>query len=457
MTRMDTKNEHEPQVASSFSAREYDARPEFETRLRVAGKRRAKRAVQWIVRLGLAVVGMASSLRVVPRSPLRAGDPRIRRILVIRTDLIGDLVLSLPALAAMRRAYPDAEIDVVALPSTADLLAADPCVTRVITYDQNVWRRPVSLFVPRNWRQARELVATLRARDYDLCLSLAGDWASVLAWFSGARRRVGYAGEAYPGLLTDPVPGGRYHTRQHEIRYIRELARAAGGLIDDGELPHLTVHAPAMVSLAETLNRAGVPASRPLIALHPGARNGKAKRWPAEHWGELASLLAERLGATVVLVGASGERDVARRIAATSAALVFDLTGKTSLTELVALLARCDLVISGDSGPMHIAGAVKAPVIGLFGPTDPRISGPLAADALVMRREIWCGPCYDASATADCRFHNPVCMKSISARSVFAAAQRQLARSKPHVVPNDEPPEEEPFIASSRHKRFPST
>jgi lipopolysaccharide heptosyltransferase II len=256
--------------------------------------------------------------------------------------------------------------------------------------------------------------------------------------------------------MTDPVAGGRYRERRHELTYIHALARVAGGVLADDDLPRLLVHPPSVVSLADTLKAAGVPAHCPLIALHPGARNGKAKRWPAEHWAQLAGLLSRRLDATVLLVGASGERDNSHMIARAAGARVYDLTGKTSLPELVALFARCDLVISGDSGPMHIACAVNTPLIGLFGPTDPRISGPVAPNALVMRQKIWCGPCYDASATADCRFHNPVCMKSISPQAVFVAVRRQLAARQPSASRPAPTQGEEVFSATHTRQRPPA-
>jgi heptosyltransferase-2 len=219
-------------------------------------------------------------------------------------------------------------------------------------------------------------------------------------------------------------------------------------------MPRLHVSSSAVMSLAERLQASGIPAHRPLITLHPGARNGKAKRWPVEHWSELANLLTQRLDATVVIVGAPGERATAHQIIRAVAEPIYDLTGKTALPELAALLARSDLVISGDSGPMHIACAVDSPVIGLFGPTDPRISGPLGADAVVMGHDIWCGPCYDASTTADCRFHNPVCMKAIPARTVFLAAKRQLARLSPPIVTAQQARPEEHTIATPESKRL---
>ncbi len=275
------------------------------------------------------------------------------------------------------------------------------------------------------------MIGRLRACRYDLSVSIAGDWASVLAWLSGARRRVGYEREAYPGLLTDPVPGGRYGVRQHEVEYVKQLARVAGGRVADDVAPALHATPEGERRALQLLAQCGVTdLGGPLVALHAGARNGLAKRWPTVSWAQLATDLVERLGARVVLVGAGGDLAIAAELQRLAQGRVIDLTGQTTLADLVALLALCDLVISGDSGPLHIACAVGTPVVGIYGPTDPLISGPLGTDALVVRQPIWCAPCYDARATADCRFRNPVCMKALPHTAVVAAARRQLAKRR---------------------------
>lgn len=428
---------HEPEWLDASDG-EYDRRAPFDRRLGRIWKYRAKRVVQESVRVVLSIAGGVSSVRLWPRPPLRAGDPGIRRILVVRVDLIGDVVLSLPAVRALRRAYPDAELDMLVLPSAAGVLAGEPDITRVLTYDPNIWRRPVALLRPRNWDGVRDLLTMLRSARYDLCVSVAGDWGSVLAWVSGARRRVGYAGEAYPGLMTDPVPGGRYAVRKHEVEYVKALARAAGGVVADDALPVLHVAPEGALGVRQTLDALGVGAgSRPMVVLHPGAHNGKAKRWPTASWAALAERLAD-VGADVLITGAAGDAalvgTIARGARAGGRTRVHDLAGRTTLPELVALLAQCDLLVSGDSGPLHIACAVGTAVVGLYGPTDPAISGPLAADAIVLRRGIWCAPCYNASTTADCRFANPVCMKGLTPTVVLAAARKQLARRWPDVM-----------------------
>jgi lipopolysaccharide heptosyltransferase II len=421
----------------------YDLRDPFDRRLADHAKVRAKRLAQRVIWVVLGTAGRLTSLHLGPRPPLRPGDPRIRRILVVRVDLIGDVVLSLPAVRALRRAYPQAAIDMLVLPASTGVLAGERDIAHVLTYDFNIWRRPAGLFNPRNWQGARLLLAMLREPHYDLCVSVSGDWGSVLARLSGARRRVGYAGEAYPGLMTDPVPGGRYAVTMHEVEYVLRLARAAGGIVAaEDTLPRLSVAPEAAVGIERMLQRAGPSGSSSrLVALHAGAQNGRAKRWPAAYWAALADRLTAELDAQVILTGAPGDAPLTAAIQRRARRVVHDLAGRTSLPELVALLARCDLVVSGDSGPLHIACAVGTPVVGLYGPTDPNISGPLGPNAIVLRRDIWCAPCYDASATADCRFSNPVCMKELAPEVVFAAARQQVTRRMPEAILAQSAPE----------------
>ncbi|HEV2239188.1 MAG TPA: hypothetical protein VGR57_21210, partial [Ktedonobacterales bacterium] len=240
----------------------YDQRPTLGGRLLRATLRYVKRAAQ-------AVVGLAmdsASMLPRPRQSGVRGDRRVRRILVIRVDLIGDVVLSLPAVRALRRAYPGAEIDFLAQPSSAAILAGQPDIAHVLTYDAGVWRNPAAILRRANREAARAMLQRLRQPRYDLCVSISGDWASVLAWLSGARRRVGFAREAYRGMLTDPIPGGRYALRRHEVEYVRELARAAGGHDADDNVPELAVLPGAAERVAALLAASGLSAPRgPLV------------------------------------------------------------------------------------------------------------------------------------------------------------------------------------------------
>src|SRR5579863_1990852 len=140
--------------------------------------------------------------------PLLPSSFHPRHILVIRLDLIGDLVLSLTVVRALKRTYPEAEIDLLAIHASAKVATFDPHLSNIITYDPNIWRRPKALFQRKNWREFRALLKTLHARRYDLAISVYANWAGTLAVLSKARRRVGYKPEGFPGFMTDGIEGG---------------------------------------------------------------------------------------------------------------------------------------------------------------------------------------------------------------------------------------------------------
>lgn len=352
-----------------------------------------------------------------------------RHILVIRLDLIGDLVLSSVVVRVLKRTYPDAEIDLLALPSSASIVQGDPDLSEIIPYNPNVWRRPEALFQPRNRLEAWRVIRRLRARHYDIAVSVFGPWAAILAVLSGARRRVGYGREGYPGFLTDSVHGRHWQrgARLHEVDYCLRLARAAGATIQEGDrVPRLTVTSQAQQEAALLLGQVGISPNRPFIACHVSSNNGQSKRWPVPYWAALIDRLIRELHVQVALTGAPGDRPLIERITGLMQEQPVNLAGKTSLPQLAAILQRADLLISGDSGPMHIAGAVGTPLIAIHGPTDPAHSGPVSPKATILKSDIWCSPCYNAKDTADCPFYTTQCMKNILPTRVFEVARQKL-------------------------------
>lgn len=393
----------------------------------------ARRVSQQALRALLGAVGL-----VIERNAHQTDLPPIstetfhpHRILIIRTDFLGDVVLTLPAVHAIHQAYPEATIDMIVLPSTAGILAGQPGINRVIPCAPHDWLIK-GLLPPQN-RQIAEFVQQLRNEHYDLAISVCGDWGSIIAMLSGAKRRVGYADEAYAHFLTDPVRGGRYHERKHEIEYVLALAAAAGGIIppvtDRLRRPNVVVLDHARMRIQSLLADHGVLAERPLILLHPGSGNGRAKRWPLPYWARLADVIHLTQPATAIaLIGGPGDQELAQQILANvlHRGIVINLIGATSLPEIAALLQRANLLVTGDSGPLHIAEAVDTRVIAIHGPTDPLLSGPSNQNSIILWREIWCAPCYDPAATAECRFKNPVCMKGIMPADVMPAINRQM-------------------------------
>ncbi|MGH2481541.1 MAG: lipopolysaccharide heptosyltransferase II, partial [Ktedonobacteraceae bacterium] len=313
-------------------------------------------------------------------SPLRPATFQPRRILVMRLDLIGDLVLSMVAVRVLKRVYPDAEIDLISVPASAKVIEGDPDLKQIMGYDPNIWRRPKALLSRKNWRELRTLLTRLRERDYDLAISLFGKWAAVLAVLSGAKRRVGFGRESFPGLLTDSVPGQHWKTgeQKHEVDYCLELAQAAGATVNEEDrYPHLYVSEQAMRDIEHLLAAQDIQEGRPMIACHVSATNGQSKRWPVPYWATLLDRLIREENAYVILTGAPNDLGLIEKITRRMREQPLNLAGKTSLTQLAALLKRADLLISGDSGPMHMAGAVETPLIAIHGPTDPALSGPV--------------------------------------------------------------------------------
>jgi lipopolysaccharide heptosyltransferase II len=388
-----------------------------------------------MVRLGLVALLRLCSVLAIGARLLGRGrspgslDPRVvRRILVIRLDLLGDLVNSMPAVAALHERFPLARITMLTLPYTAAIPRQFAFVDEVLTFD------PRTLRVPRNWLRPGTLGNTLalalalRRARYDLCLSLYGPVAGIWAFVSGARRRIGYAGEARAALFTDPLPGGRFDRREHEVRWDLRLAAAAGAS-PAYRAPTLQVWPEAAARMTERLVALGVGPGDRVIGIHGGAVNGSAKRWPATHWAALADRLIASHRVRIVLTGSANERSISESIRSRMRETPIVLTGETDIDELLAVLARCDLVLSGDSGPLHLAVALGRPAVALYGPTDPATYGPSPGpgqDVIVLRRGLPCSPCYTLHATAECPYGQPACMIDMTVGEVFEAATRLL-------------------------------
>lgn len=409
----------------------YPTRPTLKRRLRKIFVRASRGLLGGAIYAAMSLWGGARTLTRLGKQypPLNPAAFQPRRILVIRLDLIGDLVLSMVLVRVLKRTYPDTEIDLVSVPASAKVIEGDPDVTRLLGYDPNIWRRPKALLSKKNWRELRALLKTLHSREYDLAISVFGKWAGVLAALSGARRTLGFGRESFPGLMTDNVPGRHWTPgeKKHEVDYCLELAQAAGATIQpEDRYPYLCVAEQAEREVEQILTQAGAQPGRSLIACHVSANNGQSKRWPVPYWATLLDRLICEENVQVILTGAPNDLPLIEKITTRMHEQPLNLAGKTSLTQLAALLKRVDLLISGDSGPMHMAGAVETPLIAIHGPTDPALSGPVSLRATILRSDIWCSPCYQARDTADCRFFTTQCMKDITPAQVFAVAREKL-------------------------------
>lgn len=361
----------------------------------------------------------------------RAPRPRpidtLREILVLRLDRIGDVLMSLPALHDLRAAAPRARIRLAVGRWSEDIARGFP-VDEVVVWSAPWVGRPsegATTFVD----LARRAHA-LRRDGIDLALDLQGDLrASLLLWLAGAERRVGYANTGGDYLLTEVVPLDETVSWVEQNR--RAVALATGHPIATGRFDPLTAEDRAFSEAF--LAREGLGARRPLVGLHPSGGR-RVKQWPVDRWREVAARLQREHGATVLVTGSTADRPLAAALALGLPAPPVDLTGRLDVRQALAVIARLDLYLSPDTGPMHLACAVGTPSVAVFGPSDSgRYFTGGAFDGRperhqVVRHDLWCSPCnLIRRPPAECDTEEPPeCLGLVSADLVYACADRLL-------------------------------
>ena len=340
------------------------------------------------------------------------GEPR--SVLLVRLDLMGDVVNGLSAAHAARRRWPRAHIAFMAPPQWRAIVDRCSAVDETIALDPAAVTHWPAGLDPRRWGQLLRAFVSLRSRRFDLAVSIYGQIAGTVVALSGARERRGYRGEAPRFSFDRSFDGERRNGGPHET----ELATR---LVDGDRPPWRTIDRTDDLPLPTALAGTGPP----LVVAHAGAAHGDAKRWRAEHWERALAELAAG-GATVALVGLAGDRSLARRLQGSIHNLI-DLTGETSLETLMGTLQTADLVISTDSGPAHLARALGTRVVALHGPTDVALHGPGDPACAALRVDMPCGPCYDFRRVATCQFGDTLCMEWLDPSRVVGAARSILA------------------------------
>lgn len=370
-----------------------------------------------IVAAADAVLGAAAGTVGRLRRRRRAVDPK--RILLLRLERIGDLLMAAPAIADARAAAPDAEIDLVVGSWNADVARSLRGVTRVIVADA-AWlaRGHAGSTVP-----ALARIATRwRKRKYDLAINFEPDIRSnLLVALSGARWTVGYSSAGGGPLLDEAID---YRPTEHTIDNARRLVSTAFGRATSaahGTL--LDVPAPIRDRADSILHGRAWP----LIAVHvPGGR--RVKQWDPDRFAAVAMSLAGDRGATIVLTGTADDKALVDRVRlAVPTDRVVDLTNVSDLLTVAAVLQRCELMITGDTGPMHLAAAVGTPIVAVFGPSDPRRYAPRGARDRVVRVDLPCAPCNRIRLPpARCTGRTPDCLALVTSDQVLAAAHAVL-------------------------------
>jgi heptosyltransferase II len=351
----------------------------------------------------------------VPKEP-------VEHILVRGPNWLGDAVMCEPALGGLKRLFPQASISLLVKPSVAGLFELHPSVGRVILYEDKGRHGGLS----GKWRLAGEL----RRLGFDLAVLFQNAFeAALLASLAGIPRRYGYATDGRTMLLSEPVAKPDRRSPVHQVQYYWDMLKPLG-LSGGPTHPQLFLSPDEERAMDDRFKQTGITTEDVVIGLNPGSTYGRAKRWLPDRFADTAERLCRRIHesgrrASVVLLGARGEEPLAREIASRLTVPVAVLSGATTIRELMAAIRRCGLLLTNDTGPMHVAAAFRVPVVAIFGPTDWRTTSPFGDQHALVRHPVDCAPCMLRECPIDHR-----CMTGVTVENVYAAAANLMARSE---------------------------
>jgi len=343
----------------------------------------------------------------------------VSRLCVRATNWLGDAVMSLPAIRAIRHIFPHAHIAVVARPWVGDLYARESCIDCVIPYPAQ-----------KGLRAKREFAHRLGHERFDAAILLQNAFdAALVTWLAGIPERIGYSRDGRGWLLTRavtvPEPG---EIPRHERFYYLELLRRAGMMERFPETDAIRLDGISQAREAGAAHIASLGIAGPAIGISPGAAYGNAKRWLPERFAEVAQAFSPVCRA-VLLFGSASEQPLCETVAAqlrSSRIDVRNLAGATSLREFIDLAAACRFFLTNDSGAMHVASALGVPTIAVFGATDDTTTGPTGPLARVIREHAECSPCLLRECPIDHR-----CMTAVTSERVAAAALQLWEETAP--------------------------
>lgn len=342
----------------------------------------------------------------------------IKRVVVRGTNWVGDSVMTVPALRALRRVLPEAHITLVIRPGTKGIFSEADFIDDVLVYDR---KGVLSVFGQvREWKR----------REFDLAVLFQNAFeAALIPFLAGVPLRLGYATESRQALLTHPLPLPDWRSSRHEVFYYLYLVTALEQMLfgrsdvcESEPDASIQISESRKAEAAELLRTFGVGEAESIVAICPGSINSRAKRWPSERFAALADRLIESKR-RVLLIGSKDELDVSEDVVRRMQNKPVVLTGKTSLDQITAVLDRADLIVTNDTGPAHIGAALGRPTIVIFGPTNPLTTRPFAPEAEILRNPPECAPCMLRDCPIDHR-----CMTAIDVDEVFERSHALLKR-----------------------------
>ncbi len=339
----------------------------------------------------------------------------MNKILITRTDRIGDVLLSTPVFRAVRDAYPESHIAVLVRPYAKDIVEGNPYIDEWIIYDKYKKHRSI----------IKSLLFTigLAGKKFDTAILLhPTSRMHIITMLAGIRTRIGY-NRKLGFLLTKKIPHTKQFGRKHELDYNLDVLRAIG-IKPEQRLMYFPIRKDSEQKIAALLKKEGVKPSDTLVAIHPAA-SCPSKRWLPQSFARVADELVKRFGVKIVLISSADARPFVEDMTGRMRSEVIDFSGKTKITELGSLLKRTSLLISNDSGPVHVAAALGVSVIAIFGRKDAGLSPtrwkPLGKDDIIFHKNVGCQLCL----AHNCR-NEFKCLKAVTVEEVLEASEKLL-------------------------------
>lgn len=343
----------------------------------------------------------------------------LNRVVVHGTTWVGDAVMTVPALRALRHLLPDAHITLATRAFAKGVFDGADFLDDLLFCDNGPGKFRNGLAQAREWRNQRFDLAILFPNAFE---------AALIARMGRVRFRLGYATQCRSLLLSHPVTMPEWRDSRHESFYylniiarLDQLLNGQSTVLDQSPDSGLRVSSDRRAEALDLLRVNGIRSDHQLVALCPGSINSRAKRWPADRYAVLADRLIDQLDADVVLIGSADELEVSLEVSQRMKHQPIVLTGKTDLAQAVAVLSGVDLLVTNDTGPAHIAAALGRPTLVIFGPTNPLTTRPLSSAAEIVRRPPDCAPCMLRDCPIDHR-----CMTAITPDEVFDRAAAML-------------------------------
>jgi len=338
----------------------------------------------------------------------------IEKILVRMPNWIGDLVMATPILSDLRSAFPAASITAMCLSPICKLLEKDSSIDELFCFT-----RPSNKFSRR--QEKRDIIAKIQAGNYDVGILLTNSFSSAWwFWQAGIPIRIGYPKHWRRWLLTDSIDFPS--EKMHQVNLYKKLLEPLGIPVSS-TAPRLYLTEKEVKESKQLLYQRGYKPGKKLIGINPGAAYGSAKCWPLENFRALSEALLKNEEIALVFFGDARTSSLVKKICQGLDERAMNLAGITSLRELSCIIKDCNVLITNDSGPMHVGDALGVPLVSLFGSTDDRLTGPYQQSDSVINKRVSCSPCFKRVCPIDFK-----CMHEIRVQDVVDAVEKRLNR-----------------------------